>query len=172
MVRLTLVKNVTFNIVKEKTTTDLMKALSNMYEKPLASNKVHLMRCLSNLKMSKGGWVANHINEFNIFITQLSSVEITFDDEVKTLILLSSLPESWSAITTEVSSSLDNAKLKLNDIRDLILSEDIRRNECGESLGSTLSLKSRGRSQYWSHNQARSRSKSKGKDKNHKDIVC
>ena len=31
MVRLTLARNVAFNIVKEKTTADLMKALSNMY---------------------------------------------------------------------------------------------------------------------------------------------
>ena len=41
--RLTLVRNMAFNIVKEKTTVDMMKALSNMYEKPSASNKVYLM---------------------------------------------------------------------------------------------------------------------------------
>ena len=69
MVRLTLARNVTFNIVKEKTTTNVMKALSNMYEKPSVSNKVHLMRCLFNLNMSEGGCIAVHINEFNMIIT-------------------------------------------------------------------------------------------------------
>ena len=35
-----------------------MKILSSMYEKPLANNKVHLMKKLVNLKMVKGTSVA------------------------------------------------------------------------------------------------------------------
>ena len=174
VVRLTLARNVAFNIVKEKTTADLMKALSNMYEKPSASNKVYLMRRLFNLKMAEGASVTDHINEFNVITTQLSSVEIMFEDEVKALILLSSLPESWSATVTAVSSPSRSAKLKLDDVRDLILSEDIRRKELGESSGSALSTQSRGRSQQKGKNQIRGRSKSKGKGqkKDRKDIVC
>ena len=34
VIRLTLSRSVTHNVVKEKTITDLMKALSSMYEKP------------------------------------------------------------------------------------------------------------------------------------------
>ena len=49
MMRLTLSRNVEFNIIKEKTTSDLMKALSNMYEKPSTMNKVYLMFRLFNL---------------------------------------------------------------------------------------------------------------------------
>ena len=43
VIRLVLVWNVAFNIVNKKTTTDLMKALSNMFEKPSTLNKVYLM---------------------------------------------------------------------------------------------------------------------------------
>ncbi|XP_047261834.1 putative late blight resistance protein homolog R1C-3 [Capsicum annuum] len=39
LIHLTLSKNVEFNIVKEKITFDLLKALSNMYEKPSTMNK-------------------------------------------------------------------------------------------------------------------------------------
>ncbi|KAE8730942.1 Major allergen Pru ar 1 [Hibiscus syriacus] len=46
VIRLTLSRNVAFNIAKEKTMVGLMAALSSMYEKPSASNKVHLMRQL------------------------------------------------------------------------------------------------------------------------------
>ena len=53
VIRLTLSRNVAFNIVKEKTTAGLMAALSSMYEKPSASNKVHLMRRLLNLRIRK-----------------------------------------------------------------------------------------------------------------------
>ena len=44
LIRLTLSRHVAFNIVKEKTTSGLLKALSNMNEKPSAMNKVYLMR--------------------------------------------------------------------------------------------------------------------------------
>lgn len=44
VIRLSLSRTVAFNITKEKTTTGLMNALSSMYEKSSASNKVHLMR--------------------------------------------------------------------------------------------------------------------------------
>ena len=100
----------------------MMKALSNMYEKPSASNKVYLMRCLFNLKMVDYAFVTDLINEFNVITTQLSSVDITFEDDVKALILLSSLPESWSATVTTVSSSSGSVKLKMDDVLDLILS--------------------------------------------------
>ena len=41
VIRLTLTRSVAHNVMKEKTSVDLMKALSSMYEKPLANNKVH-----------------------------------------------------------------------------------------------------------------------------------
>ena len=52
VIMLTLSRSVAHNVVKEKTTTDLMKALSGMYEKPSENNKVHLMKKLFNLKMA------------------------------------------------------------------------------------------------------------------------
>ena len=54
-----------FNILKEKTTKGLMDALAKLYEKPLTSNKVFLMKRLFNMKMSEGGSVVDPLNEFN-----------------------------------------------------------------------------------------------------------
>ncbi|KAK4485212.1 hypothetical protein RD792_007839 [Penstemon davidsonii] len=165
VIRLTLSRNVAFNIAKEKTTAGLMKALSSMYEKPSASNKVHLMRRLFNLRMIEGASVAQHLNELSTITTQLSSVEIEFDDEVQALLLLSSLPESWNATVTAVSSSSGSNKLKFNDVRDLVLNEEIRRRESGEtSTPSALSTKSRDRS----INNNRGRSNHRGRSKNGK----
>lgn len=184
VIRLTLSRNVAFNIAKEKTTAGLMAALSNMYEKPSASNKVHLMRRLFNLRMTEGASVAQHLNELNIVTTQLSSVEIEFDDEVRALILLSSLPESWNATVTAVSSSSGNNKLKFNDVRDLVLSEEIRRRDSGESSTSTvLHTESRGRNSTKGNGRAKfnyrgrlkdGRSKSRNPNNSHssKNIDC
>ena len=58
VIQLTLTRSIAHNVVKEKTTMDLMKALSSMYEKPSANNKVHLTKKLFNLKMVEGTPVA------------------------------------------------------------------------------------------------------------------
>ncbi|PKA51960.1 Retrovirus-related Pol polyprotein from transposon TNT 1-94 [Apostasia shenzhenica] len=172
MISLTLARNVAFNIVNEKTTSGLMKALCNMYEKPSALNKIYLMHHLFNLKMTEGSSITDHINEFNIITTQLSSVDINFDDEVNALILLFSLPESWSTTVTAVSSSSGQKKMKLQEIRELILSEDIRKRESGESLGTVLHTDG-GRSRSFQKNQtSRSKSKRRNKLRPPNDKVC
>ncbi|KAL4556669.1 hypothetical protein LXL04_034824 [Taraxacum kok-saghyz] len=94
VVRLSLAKNVAYNIASIKTTHDLLKALSDMYERPSTANKVFLIRQLVNLKMREGRSATDHINEVNSIWSRLTSVGIGFEDEVQALLLLSSLPES------------------------------------------------------------------------------
>ena len=91
---MTLSKNVAHNVTKEKMNMGMRQALANMYEKPLANNKVYLMKKLFNLRMPKGGSVVEHLNSFNPAVNQLVSVRIEFDDEICALILLASLPNS------------------------------------------------------------------------------
>ncbi|WVZ03536.1 hypothetical protein V8G54_024342 [Vigna mungo] len=111
--------------------------------------------------------VAQHLNELNIVTTQLSSVGIEFDDEVRAFILLSSLPESWNATVTAVSSSSGSNKLKFDDVRDLILSEEIRWKESGESsTSSVLHTESRGRSSNKGYGGGRSKER-RSNSKNH-----
>ena len=153
-----------FNINKEKTTSDLLKALSNMYEKSSAMNKVYLMRRLFNLQMSEGGSVVDHINEFNMIVSQLNLVEINFEDKIKALILMSSLPESWDTVVATISSSRGSDTLKFDEIRDVILSKSIRKWEIGDSSGNALSVDRRGRSKSKSSNK-HGRSKSKNWEK-------
>ena len=54
VIRLTLSRSVVHNIMKEKTTVDLMKAMSSMYEKLSTNKKMHLMKQLFNLKKIEG----------------------------------------------------------------------------------------------------------------------
>ena len=159
-------RSVAHNVVKEKTTEDLMKALFGMYEKPLANNKMHLMKKLFNLKMAENASVTQHLNEFNTIINQLSSVEIDFDDEICALIVLASLPNSWEAMRMIVSNSTGKEKLKYNDIQNLILAEEIRRRDASETSGSSsaLNLETKGRGN--DRNSNRDRSKSRNSNQN------
>jgi hypothetical protein len=126
MIRLSLATSVAFNISKEKTTQDMMDAVAKLYEKPLASNKVFLMKRLFNMNMSEGGPVADHLNEFNMVTNQLSSVKVEFDDEVMTLLILCSFPESWNGLVMVVSNSVFGSNtLKFDDVVGVILSEEM-----------------------------------------------
>ncbi|VFQ90050.1 unnamed protein product, partial [Cuscuta campestris] len=98
VIRLSLTKNVAFNILKEKTAKGIMDALSNI----------------------------------------LLSVGIKFDDEVQALLLLSSLPDSWSGTVTAVTGSVGPDGFTFDQIRDLVLGEDVRRKSSGESSGELL----------------------------------
>jgi hypothetical protein len=116
VVLLTLSRIVEHNIVKEKSTTCLMEALSGMYGKPFANNKVHLKKKLFNLKMVEGTLVAHHLNEFNTITNELSYLEIDFDDKIHTLIVFASLPNIWEAMRMAMSNSVGKSELKYEDI--------------------------------------------------------
>ena len=130
------------------------------------------MKKLFNLKMAEGTPVTQHLNEFNTITNQLSSVEIDFDDKIRALILLASLSNSWEAMRMAVSNSAGKAKLKYDDIRDLVLAEEVRKKYSDELLdsGSALNVDYRGRgnnSDYKSSNRGRSKSKNRGKNRSY-----
>ncbi|PKU82536.1 Retrovirus-related Pol polyprotein from transposon TNT 1-94 [Dendrobium catenatum] len=92
-IQLSLSSYVAFNIVNEKTTVNLMAALTKMYEKSSTSNKVFLMKKLFNMKMLDNIPIVEQLNNLTTVMSQICSVGINFDNEVRTLLLLSSLPE-------------------------------------------------------------------------------
>ena len=126
-IQMCLVASVTFNISKEMTTDNLMLALAKLYEKPSASNKVFLMKRLFNMKMSEGGSVVDHLNDFNTVTSQLCSVGVNFDDEVRAPLFLCSLPECWNGLVMAISNSVSGSStLKFDDVVDAILGEEMR----------------------------------------------
>ena len=128
--------------------------------------------------MVENALVAQHLNEFNTITNQLSSVEIDFDDKIRALIILASLPNSWEAMMMVVSNSTRKEKLKYNDIRDLILVEEIRRRDACETLGfgSALNLEIRGRGNDRNSNRGRSKSKNsnqnRSKSRSSQQVQC
>ena len=93
---------IAFNISRAKTTQDLMAVLSKMYEKLSASNKIFLMKKF-NLKIADNGRSLSI--SMNSLTSQLEYVEINFDDEIKALVLLSSLLEARNDHVTVLSNS-------------------------------------------------------------------
>lgn len=127
-----------FNISKDKTMKDLMVTLSWMYEKLSTLNKAFLMKRLFHMKMVKRGTIIEQLNEFNTATSQLKSMSMNFDEEVRTLLILFSLPKSWDGLVMTLSNSLGSRSLKFYDIVSIILSEEVHRKSPSESSESVL----------------------------------
>ena len=101
-----------------------MSTLGKLYEKPSASNKVFLMKRLCNMKMSEVGSISDHLNEFNTLTSQLIFVNMNFDDEVRALIILCSLPKSWNSLVMAISNYVPSSNtLKFDNVVGVILRE-------------------------------------------------
>jgi hypothetical protein len=173
-IRLSLAPSVAFNISKEKTAEDLMKALTRMYEKPSASNKVFLMKRLFNMKKPENRSIQEHLNDFNTITSQLESVGITFDDEVLALVILSSLPESWDGLVMAVSNSSGSSILNFKDVVGVLLDEDTRRrnNSPSDVSGSALNTEERGRSSKKYNGRGNGRSQSRRGQSRGPQMTC
>ncbi|KAL4585413.1 hypothetical protein LXL04_010033 [Taraxacum kok-saghyz] len=170
VISLSLTKSVAFNIMNETTARGMMEALSNMYEKPSAANKVFLMRELFTTRMNEEGSVTVHINNLNSILSRLSSVGIKFDNDTQASLLLASLPDSWSGTVTAVTSSVGTSGMTFEGVRDLVLGEDIRRKNQGGSFSSDLLNVGRGRGN--SRKSGSSGSRGKSSSRTLKNVKC
>jgi hypothetical protein len=143
-IRLSLSPHVAFNIKNEKMTSSLMVALSQMYEKSSATNKVFLMKKLFCLKMQEGGNVAECLNNFNSITVQLEKVEIIFADEIRALLILSGLPESWEGMVVALSNSSPTGKLQFDEVAGILLSDELRRKNSKVEAATTGLVVTRG----------------------------
>jgi hypothetical protein len=74
------------------------------------------------MKMSEGGFIADHLNKFNTFTNQLSSIGVNFDDDVRALLIL----ERWNGLVMDVSKFVSSSNtLKSDDVVGVILSEEM-----------------------------------------------
>eukprot|EP00249_Psilotum_nudum_P030448 c43068_g1_i1 orf=258-698(-) len=105
--------------------------LHSMYEKETVSNKVFLIKILSNLKTHKGSFMIEHLNKFNVLCSQLVSMKVTLEDEIKALLLLCLLPDIWDNLIVAISSSAPGGTIKFDDVVGSLLNEELRRKSSG-----------------------------------------
>ena len=74
----------------------------------------------------------SHINTFSRVLSELSSQGINFEEEVKALARLSSLPVSWEVSCTTFANSCP--KLNLDEAINQVLTKDIRRKSMGLTI--------------------------------------
>jgi hypothetical protein len=129
------------------------------------------MKKLYNLKMKEGASVAEHLNAFNIITNQLASVKIILDDEIRAILLMCSMPDSWENLIVAMSTSTTTGTLKFDDVSSSLMNEELRRKSIAENQGGeALALADRGRRMDRGR-QGRSRSRGRSKSRRGR-IIC
>ena len=131
------------------------------------------MKHLFNINMSEGGSVADHLNDFNTITSQLSSVGVNLDDEVRAILFLCSFPESWNGLVMEISNFVSGSStLKFDDVVSAILSEEMRWKSSDETSCSALSAESRGKRMEKGNSSGYCSKSRKCRSKSRSGIVC
>jgi hypothetical protein len=74
--------------------------------------------------MRDGDSVAEHLNAFNIVVSQLVSIEIKISYEDKCISLLCSLPDSWDSLIVAMGSNTN--ALNFDEVVSSLLLEEMR----------------------------------------------
>jgi len=123
-IQLCLADEVMCNVMDEKMATRLCSRLETYMTKSF-SNKLYLKKQLYGLRMNEGTTVSDHLNFFNKVINELLPVDVKIDVEDKALIVLSSLPESYDHIVTNMLYG--KKTLILDEVTSTLLSNEIRK---------------------------------------------
>jgi hypothetical protein len=98
-IRLCLVDVVFLNVSVEATTYKLWKRIGDIYQTKSVTNKLYY------LKMKDGDYIPNHLNDFNLILSQLEYVDVQLEDEDKLILLIFSLPKSWENLIVAMNGS-------------------------------------------------------------------
>ncbi|MCO5559771.1 hypothetical protein L7F22_013374 [Adiantum nelumboides] len=139
-IRLHFGESIFFPIMDKTTDFELWNSLCLAWDGKSASNKVFLMKKFMRLSMKEGSSVSSDLNEFNaLYSQQLTSKGLNFDDEMKAIFLLCSLPASWDTFNIAISNSTHGGKLAFGDVTSVLLTEEVRCQSL-DSEGSSNSL--------------------------------
>jgi gag-polypeptide of LTR copia-type/Zinc knuckle len=155
--------NVYHHVASETNAHELWKKLESLYEQKTTANKAFLIRKLVNLKFRESTNVAEHLNEFQSLINQLSAMKMTLEDELQALLLLGSLPDSWETLVVTISNAAPNGVVTMSTVTSSLFNEETRRKSTDTNGAQALVTENRGRAEY--RQQSRGRSKSRGKSK-------
>lgn len=170
-IHLHLSNNILQEVLAEKTAAALWLKLESICMSKDLTSKMHVKMKLFSHKLQEGGSVLTHISVFKEIVADLTSMEVKFDDEDLALLLLCSLPASFSNFRDTILYSRDTltvaevyeALTAKEKMRQMVNSEDAA-GSSGEALyvrGRTDQKKSNSGGKGKGKNQ-RGRSKSRG----------
>lgn len=162
------------DVMKEKTAAALWLKLESLCMTKSLPRKLELKQRLYLHRMNDGDSLDDHINNFKEIVSDLESLEVKYEDDDLALILLCSLPTSYSGFRDTILYSHDT--ITIQEVYDSLYSKvkiDRRLTGTSESKAEGLTAAARGRSQdkysggKYEKNRGRSKSRGRGKTCNY-----
>ncbi len=102
----------------------LWDKLGTLYQSKSLVNKLFLRKNLYNMRMKDGDSMTEHLNAFNIVVSQLLSIDIQISNEDKCISLLCSLPDLWDRLVIAIGSNATS--LQFDEIVSSFPMEEMR----------------------------------------------
>jgi hypothetical protein len=151
------------------TAKELWKTLLDTYEKKVAATKIYLIQRLYNLRTKESDSITAHLNEYEGIISPVSTRN---DDELKALLLMTSLPPSWETFVTTVYNA-STVVVKYFEITRSILSEDARRKTFVQnSSNEAYIVQSGDRQQHGGRSSSRGPNSTRNRSKSGGSLTC
>ena len=165
LIRLHLSNDVLQDVMEEETAYKIWSKLDRIFMEKSLPNKLHMKLKLYALRLSEGGSISAHLSKFKEIVGDLKNLEVKYDEEDLGLILLCSLPPSFSTLMDTIIYSW--VTLSLEEVYTALSSKEKMKEINPGHEPKAEGLNARGRSSEKSstsyHNK--SRSKSRGKTK-------
>nr|GEX70564.1 retrovirus-related Pol polyprotein from transposon TNT 1-94 [Tanacetum cinerariifolium] len=146
-------------VVDQTTVSELWDKLHEKYQNNSLTNRLYQNQWLYTLWMSESTQVKDHLDTFNYIILDLQGVGVKVDDEDQSLILLCSLPGSYENFVDTMLYG--RTTISVNDVKDALLSKELKRKVSGDEGSGSGLFTCRGRSQENNNRNERSRFKSR-----------
>ena len=123
-----LVDNSQLNLVRNATSAkNAWKSIKDHHQKDSLAYKGTLYKRLNQMRLSEGGDLESHLNEMEDLFSKLSSLGRPLEEDLKVIMVIASLPDSYSVLTTALEARAD-ADLTLNVVKSKLIDEYIKRN--------------------------------------------
>ncbi|KAG8499473.1 hypothetical protein CXB51_005963 [Gossypium anomalum] len=124
------------DVMKEKTAAALWKRLEQICMSKTLTSKLHMKQRLYAYRLEEGASVHEHLTVFKEILSNLEAIEVQYDKEDLGLILLCSLPLSYSTFRDTILYSRES--LTVDEVYDSLTSTQ-ERNPRGKSKGRSKS---------------------------------
>ncbi|KAL8148835.1 hypothetical protein AgCh_006000 [Apium graveolens] len=146
-------------VAEEEDAYKLWTILEPTFQQTSSQNITFLFRKLMNMRFKDGNNMSEHMSEFHGFLNQLATMQMDLNEKLRAIFLLNTLPSSWDTLVVAITNAVSSDKLTLRSIKEILLSEAMRRKVKGVSNDSqALVIENRGRSNYMDSNMGRSKS--------------
>ncbi|GJU64355.1 hypothetical protein Tco_1246190 [Tanacetum coccineum] len=112
-------------VTKETSVAGIWTKLTSLYITKSLANRLYLKKNLYTYYMSPGMKLADHIDEFNKFILDLTNIDIEIEDEDQALMLLASLTSSYENVVETLLYG--RGSLTMEDLLATLISRELKK---------------------------------------------